>query len=97
VNQQKSDHLSTTEILKKENKYKIIARIIENITKPLHSQPQLNENSMKRCILRRFSFVCFAPFVVQNLPARERKTEKNKVTLDNSNQTCSKTSLGKGY
>ena len=53
VNQQKFDqfHLSTTEILNKEKKYKIIARIIVNITRPLHSQPQLNENSMKRCIL----------------------------------------------
>jgi hypothetical protein len=25
-----------------------------------------------------FSFVCFATFVVQNLPTRGRKTEKNK-------------------
>jgi hypothetical protein len=33
---------------------------------------------MKRCIFRRFSFVCFATFKVQNLPARGRKTEKNK-------------------
>jgi hypothetical protein len=31
---------------------------------------------MKRCILWRFSFVCFATVVVQNLSAR--KTEKNK-------------------
>ena len=80
VNQQNFDlfHLSTTEILDKGNKYIIIARMIENIKRPLHSQPQLNKNSMKRCILWRFSFVCFAPFVVQNLPARGRKTEKNK-------------------
>jgi hypothetical protein len=80
VNQQKFDlfRLSRTEILTKENKYQIIARIIENITRPLHSQPQLNENSMKRCILWRFSFVCFATFVVENLPARGRKTEKKK-------------------
>jgi hypothetical protein len=40
VKQQKNYlfHLSTTEILNKEYKYKIIARIIENITRPLHSQ-----------------------------------------------------------
>jgi hypothetical protein len=33
---------------------------------------------MKKCILWKFSFVCFATFMVQNLPARGRKTEKNK-------------------
>jgi hypothetical protein len=33
---------------------------------------------MKRCILLIFSFVCFATFVFQNLPARGRKTEKIK-------------------
>jgi hypothetical protein len=78
--QQKFDlfHLSRTEILNKKNKYQITARIIENITRPLHSQPQLNENSVRKCILWRFSFVCFATFVVENLPARGRKTEKNK-------------------
>jgi hypothetical protein len=55
--------------------------MIENITRPLHSQHswmKMNENSMKRCILWRFSFVCFATFKVQNLPARGHKTEKNK-------------------
>jgi hypothetical protein len=31
-------HLSTAEILNKEYRYKIIARIIENITRLLHSQ-----------------------------------------------------------
>ena len=53
VNQQKFDlfHLSTTQILNKKNKYKIIAKMIENITRPLHSQPHLNENSMKKRIL----------------------------------------------
>jgi hypothetical protein len=60
--------LLTTEILNKEYEYKIIARIIENIT------TQLNENSMKRCILWRFSIVCFATSVVQNLPAQGCKT-----------------------
>jgi hypothetical protein len=34
---------------------------------------------MKRCILWKFFFVCFATFMVQNLPTRGRKTEKNKV------------------
>jgi hypothetical protein len=33
---------------------------------------------MKSFILWKISFVCFATFVVQNLPARGRKTEKNK-------------------
>jgi hypothetical protein len=33
---------------------------------------------MKKYILWKFSFVCFATFMVQNLPARGRKTEKNK-------------------
>jgi hypothetical protein len=33
---------------------------------------------MERCILLVFSFVSFAIFVVQNLPARGRKAEKNK-------------------
>jgi hypothetical protein len=28
--------------------------------------------------LQNFSFLCFASFVVQNLPALGRKTEKNK-------------------
>jgi hypothetical protein len=35
-----------------------------------------NEKSMERCILLVFSFVCFATFMVQNLPAR--KIKKNK-------------------
>jgi hypothetical protein len=39
---------------------------------------QLNKNSINRRVLQTFSFVCFATFVVQNLPARGRKTEKNK-------------------
>jgi hypothetical protein len=40
VKQQKLDlfHLATTEILNKEYEYRIIARITENITRPLHSQ-----------------------------------------------------------
>jgi hypothetical protein len=40
VKQQKFDlfRLSTTEILNKEYRYKINARIIEIITRPLHSQ-----------------------------------------------------------
>jgi hypothetical protein len=37
---------------------------------------------MKRHILQGFSYVCFVTFVVQNLPARGRKTEKNKAKKD---------------
>jgi hypothetical protein len=39
---------------------------------------QLYRYSMKRHFLQIFYFACFATFIVQNLPARERKTEKNK-------------------
>jgi hypothetical protein len=39
---------------------------------------QLYENSMKRCFQQIFYFLCFATFMFQNLPARGRKTEKNK-------------------
>jgi hypothetical protein len=38
----------------------------------------LNKNSLKRWFLLKFSFVCFPTFMVQNLPVRRRKTEKNK-------------------
>jgi hypothetical protein len=40
VKQQRIDliHFSTTEIFNKERKYKLILRMIENITRPLHSQ-----------------------------------------------------------
>jgi hypothetical protein len=71
-------HLSTTEILNKEYKYKIIARITQHYRTFAFTTQLINENSLKRCILWKFSFVCFATFVVQNLPARGRKTEKNK-------------------
>jgi hypothetical protein len=33
---------------------------------------------MKRHFLQIFYFVCFATFIVKNLPERGRKTEKNK-------------------
>jgi hypothetical protein len=39
---------------------------------------ELKENSIKRRFLIEISFVCFATFVIQNLPAHGRKTEKNK-------------------
>jgi hypothetical protein len=51
VKQQKLDlvHLLKTEMLNKEYRYKIVARIIENIVRPLHSQH--NENCVKKYVL----------------------------------------------
>jgi hypothetical protein len=48
---------------------------IESIVIAFHSQ--LNENSIKRHFLYSF-LVCFAIFMVQNLPTPISKTEKNK-------------------
>jgi hypothetical protein len=41
----------------------------------------LNEKSIKKNVLYRFSFVCFAAFMVQTLPARGHKTEKQRNSL----------------
>jgi hypothetical protein len=39
---------------------------------------KLNENSIIKMFLLRFSFVCFATVVVQSLPPHGCKKEKNK-------------------
>jgi hypothetical protein len=55
-------------------------RLNEEHYKTFAITTQLNENFIfkKKAFLNWFSFVCFLTFVVQNLPARGRKTEKNK-------------------
>jgi hypothetical protein len=88
VNQQKFDlfHLSRTEILNKENKYQIIARI-ENITRPLHSQPQLNE---KMYFVEIFSclFCNFRGRKSTRTRTQNREKERSGLSIANKNVEC---------
>jgi hypothetical protein len=52
----------------------------------------IKRKSHKKTFLKQFSFVCFATFMSQNLPARGRKTEKQrdgKIVYDNESITNS--------
>jgi hypothetical protein len=56
---------------------------IENNDEINASQDLCNHSTIewkfhKKTFLIKFSFACITTFVVQNLPARGRKTEKNK-------------------
>jgi hypothetical protein len=55
-----------------------MTRLIKCITKPLHSQHNYMKILRKDIFNRYFVLFVFLTFMGQNLPARVRKTEKNK-------------------
>jgi hypothetical protein len=69
-----------------------MTRITESNAKPLHSQHNYMKISFKKKTLIFVEiFVCFSTFVVRNLPARGRKSEKNKeIALPEIIQKCVK-------